>query len=55
MQKLDSLTRIITDSMNEMADELGHINSAVQEVHSLTQKNKQSIGNLAAEVGKFKI
>ena len=55
MHKLDDLAATITASMNEMADELGHINSAVQEVHSLTQKNKQSIENLAAEVSKFKI
>ena len=55
MHKLDDLAATITASMNEMADELGHINSAVQEVHSLTQKNKQSIENLAAEVSKFKV
>ena len=55
MNKLDNLTRIITDSMNEMASGAVEINKAVQEVNTLTQKNKLSIDNLAIEVGKFKI
>ena len=55
MQKLDSLTRIITDSMNEMASGAVQINNAVQEVSEITQKNKGAIENLAAEVGKFKV
>ena len=55
MQKLDSLTRIITDSMNEMASGALQINNAVQEVNEITQRNKQSIENLANEVAKFKV
>ncbi|MGP1594826.1 MAG: methyl-accepting chemotaxis protein [Treponema sp.] len=55
MQKLDGLTRVITDSMNKMASGALQINHAVQEVHELTQKNKQSIESLAGEVNKFKI
>ena len=55
MQKLDSLTRIITDSMNEMASGAVQINNAVQEVSEITQRNKRSIENLAQEVGKFKV
>ncbi len=55
MRKLDDLTRIITDSMNEMASGAVQINNAVQEVSEITQKNKRSIENLAAEVGKFKV
>ena len=55
MQKLDGLTRIITESMNEMASGAVQINNAVQEVNEITQKNKRSIQNLAAEVGKFKV
>ena len=31
------------------------INNAVQEVNDLTRKNKDSIEELAAEVGKFKV
>ena len=55
MRKLDNLTRIITDSMNEMAAGAVQINNAVQEVNEITQKNKQSIENLATEVSKFKV
>ena len=55
MRKLDDLTRIITDSMNEMASGAVQINNAVQEVNAVTQKNKQSIENLASEVSKFKV
>ena len=55
MHKLDELTHIITDSMNEMASGAVQINSAVQEVNAMTQKNRQSIERLANEVGKFKV
>ena len=55
MQKLNNLTRIITESMNEMASGAVQINNAVQEVNGLTQKNKQSISSLVGEVSKFKV
>ena len=55
MQKLDDLTRVITESMNEMASGAMQINNAVQEVNEITQKNKQSIEALASEVAKFKV
>ena len=55
MRKLDDLTRIITDSMNEMAAGAIQINNTVQEVNEITQKNKHSIEGLAQEVGKFKV
>ena len=55
MQKLDGLTRVITDSMNEMASGAVQINNAVQEVSEITQRNKASIENLAQEVSKFKV
>ena len=55
MQKLDELTRVITDSMNEMASGAVQISNAVQEVNAISQKNKQSIENLANEVSKFKV
>ena len=55
MKKLDELTHIITTSMQEMAAGTVQINRAVQEVSEITQKNKGAIGNLAAEVSKFKI
>jgi len=55
MQKLDNLTRIITESMNEMASGAVQISNAVQEVSEITQKNKRSIEALAEEVSKFKV
>ena len=55
MRKLDDLTRIITDSMNEMATGAVQINNAVQEVNQITQKNKHSIESFAQEVEKFKV
>ncbi|MGP1576246.1 MAG: methyl-accepting chemotaxis protein [Treponema sp.] len=55
MHKLDGLAAAITASMNEMAAGAVQINNAVQEVTEITQKNKASIENLAAEVGKFKV
>ncbi len=55
MNKLDGLTRTITDSMNEMASGAIQINNAVQEVNEITQKNKMSIEALAQEVGKFRV
>ena len=55
MHTLDELTRIITDSMNEMASGAVQINNAVQEVNTMTQKNRESIARLANEVGKFKV
>ena len=55
MQKLDGLTRVITDSMNEMASGAVQINNAVQEVSEITQRTKRSIEALSDEVGKFKV
>ncbi len=55
MHKLDDLTRVITESMNEMASGAVQINNAVQEVNEITQKNKRNIENLATEVNKFKL
>ena len=54
MHNLSNLTNTITDSMNEMAAGAVQINNAVQEVHEIAQKNKQSIEILAKEVAKFK-
>ena len=55
MQKLDSLTAVIKDSMNEMSAGVSQINNAVNEVNELAMKNKQSIEGLAGEVRKFKV
>ncbi|QSH91620.1 methyl-accepting chemotaxis protein [Treponema medium] len=55
MRKLDDLTRVITESMNEMASGAVQISNAVQEVNEISQKNKRSIESLAEEVSKFKV
>ena len=55
MRKLDDLTRVIADSMNEMASGAVQISNAVQDVNEITQKNKASIDNLAKEVKKFRV
>ena len=55
MRKLDDLTRVIADSMKEMASGAVQISNAVQDVNEITQKNKVSIDNLAKEVKKFKV
>ena len=55
MRKLGDLTRVITESMNEMASGAVQISNAVQEVNEISQKNKRSIESLAEEVGKFKV
>ncbi|MGP1595124.1 MAG: methyl-accepting chemotaxis protein [Treponema sp.] len=55
MHKLDDLTRIIADSMNEMASGAVQISNAVQDVNAITQKNKASIEALATEVARFKV
>ena len=55
MRKLDGLTIVIKDSMNEMSAGVQQINNAVHEVNDLARKNKDSINGLAEEVGKFKV
>ena len=40
---------------NEIAGGAEQITNAVEEVNEITQKNKASIENLTAEVGKFKL
>ncbi|PIE98871.1 MAG: methyl-accepting chemotaxis protein [Treponema sp.] len=55
MQKLMDISKIITDSMNEMTSGVIQINNAVQEVNELSQQNKESISDLSNEVNKFKV
>ncbi len=55
MRKLDELSKVLTNTMNEMASGTIRINSAIQEVNNLTLKNKESIKNLSNEVGQFKV
>ncbi len=55
MRKLETLTKDITESMNEMYRGSDQINHAIHEVNELTQQNKESIKSLSEEVSKFKI
>lgn len=55
MHKLDERTRIITDSMSEMASGAVQISNAIQEVNEITQKNKRNIENLTEAVAQFKV
>ena len=55
MHKLDNMTKLITNSMTEMAAGAVQINRAIQDVNEITQENKQSIERLAEEVSKFKV
>ena len=55
MNQLASLSDTITDGMNEMATGTAQINTAVQEVNGITQKNKQSIDGLTLEMEKFAV
>ncbi len=55
MRKLDKITKIITNSMNEMSVSAIQINNTVQEVNELTQKNEENIKNLSEEVNKFRV
>ncbi|MEL3906449.1 MAG: methyl-accepting chemotaxis protein [Treponema sp.] len=55
MTTLDNLTRVITDNMDEMSSGAAYINTSVQEVNEITQRNKTSITALADEVKKFKV
>ena len=53
MQKLNRLTSEIRDNMNEMSTGVTQISNSVNDVNGLAQKNKDSIDNLAREVGVF--
>ena len=53
MKKLDSLTRIISDSMNEMARGAVEITNTIIEANDITQQNKASIDSLASVMNKF--
>ena len=55
MEKLNSITKTISSSIEEMASGALQINRSIQEVNMLSQKNKESIDSLAHEVEKFKL
>ncbi|MGP1529663.1 MAG: methyl-accepting chemotaxis protein [Treponema sp.] len=55
MKHLADMSDNIANGMNEMAGGTGQINTAVQEVRAITQKNKNAIDNFSTEVGKFRV
>ena len=55
MSQLEDLSRLITESMNEMAIGVNHINGAMQNVNEVTRQNKLSIEKLVNEIKKFKV
>ncbi len=55
MTNLDKLTVSINEKVNEMVSGIVQINSVVQKVNEISQKNKESIENLSAEVAQFKV
>ena len=55
MNRLEGLTQIINDSIQEMSAGTDQIQTSCSEVKGLSQKNKMNIEALAEEVGKFKI
>ncbi|MGP1458643.1 MAG: methyl-accepting chemotaxis protein [Treponema sp.] len=55
MDRLGKMSDNIANSVTEMAAGAMQINSAVEEVTEIAQKNKASIENLSNEVKKFKV
>ena len=55
MNRLEGLTQIINDSIQEMSAGTSQIQTSCSEVKGISQKNKMNIEALAQEVGKFKI
>ena len=55
MKQLAALSDTIVCGMNEMATGAMQINTAVQDVNNITQKNTESIDELTTEMEKFKV
>jgi methyl-accepting chemotaxis protein len=55
MKQLALATHEIKGSMNEMAAGTQEINSAVQHVDQISNKNKDSIDMLMTEIARFKV
>ena len=53
-KRLDDLTRILRENIEDIAAQTELINEAAQESLEIAVKNKQSIDGLVLEVGKFK-
>lgn len=55
MKKLNTLTADIAEKMNEMTGNAANINQAIQNVHTVAQKNTETITQVVQEVGKFQL
>lgn len=55
IQKLADLSKIITQSMAEMAAGVTAINKAMQEVNTIALNNQKSAANVTGEIEKFKV
>lgn len=54
-ENLDKVTQNVQSRMDEIASGFVQISSAVYDVKSFTEKNKESIDNLLKEVNKYKV
>jgi len=54
-ERLEKATQEITSGMNEMSTGAEHINVAVNHVSEISIKNREAIGALISEVGRFKV
>lgn len=55
MQKLNTLTDVLTNSITEIAAGMSQIHIAISNVTHITLKNKSAIDQLSVEVGKFRV
>ena len=55
MNRLESLTQIVNESIYEMSSGTDQVLNSCTEVKGISQKNKMNIKALAEEVSKFKI
>ena len=54
-KNLEQVTQEISTSINDMATDAEHINSAVSRVNELSGKNREDIELLVREVSRFKV
>lgn len=55
VRKLDKVTHILQNRMEEIASNFMKINNSIYEVKSFTGKNKESIDRLVGEISKFRV
>ena len=54
-ENLTTATNNITEGINEIAYGANNINSAIERVHSISEKNEEHIATLSVEVDRFKV